>query len=309
MNRLLSIGTNFLVPSELGPSRVPGDLFSFLSSACMDLEQEKNDAVEAPIFLMSAGWRSGSTLLQRMICSDRTVLMWGEPFGDLIPIARLAASVAEMGPQSAHLNYPFKEGAGTLANEWIANLNPGVSALRAAHLAYFDRLFGVPAKWHGYSCWGVKCVRLTAFHAAYLKWLYPHAKFIFLVRHPLMAYQSYKGRRWYLVRPNYRVDNALRFVVHWRFLAASFHYEHHQLGAMLVRYEDLLSNSKTLDALEEFLSIRIQRDLLERKVGSSEVSKNPLRVWERLACQWLTKDIRELLGYTKSGVEPGYKNI
>lgn len=36
----------------------------------------------APIFLLSAGWRSGSTLLQRLIMSDARVLIWGEPYDE-----------------------------------------------------------------------------------------------------------------------------------------------------------------------------------------------------------------------------------
>ena len=306
MNRFLRIGTILSVPTELGPARVPDGLFSFLSSECSRDAEEENCSAEAPIFLLSAGWRSGSTLLQRLICSDGAVLMWGEPFGDLIPVPRLAASVAELGPSNGHLRYTLRDEPSNLKTEWIANLNPGISALRAAHLAYFERLFGVMARNHGYSRWGVKWVRLTAYHAAYLKWLYPQARFVFLVRHPLMAYHSYKGRAWYLVRPNYRVDNVLKFLVHWRFLTESYLREYKGLGAKFVRYEDLLTNSQTLVDLEEFLSIRIQKDLLECKVGSSNTSKSSLHLWERLACQWLTKDIREVLGYTRSGTIPGH---
>ena len=34
----------------------------------------------SPIFILSAGWRSGSTLLQRLILSAKEVVIWGEPF-------------------------------------------------------------------------------------------------------------------------------------------------------------------------------------------------------------------------------------
>ena len=49
----------------------------------------KEDAA-APIFLLSAGWRSGSTLLQRLIMSDKHVLIWGEPYDECGAIQAMA---------------------------------------------------------------------------------------------------------------------------------------------------------------------------------------------------------------------------
>ncbi|GAW95534.1 MULTISPECIES: hypothetical protein [Colwellia] len=34
---------------------------------------------DAPVFILSAGWRSGSTLLQRMIMTSGDRMIWGEP--------------------------------------------------------------------------------------------------------------------------------------------------------------------------------------------------------------------------------------
>src|SRR5260370_858511 len=43
-----------------------------------------NTSTEAPVFVLAAGWRSGSTLLQRLLMP--ACFIWGEPFGhaDLI---------------------------------------------------------------------------------------------------------------------------------------------------------------------------------------------------------------------------------
>ena len=35
-----------------------------------------------PVFALASIWRSGSTLLQRLLCSDPDILLWGEPYGD-----------------------------------------------------------------------------------------------------------------------------------------------------------------------------------------------------------------------------------
>lgn len=52
---------------------------------------------EEPIFLMAAGWRTGSTLLQRLIMSDSRVLMWGEPYHECGLIQNLAGSMRRLG--------------------------------------------------------------------------------------------------------------------------------------------------------------------------------------------------------------------
>ena len=36
---------------------------------------------ESPIFLLATGWRTGSTLLQRILVTDPHLLLWGEPLG------------------------------------------------------------------------------------------------------------------------------------------------------------------------------------------------------------------------------------
>src|SRR5262245_48832244 len=55
------------------------------------------DSTEKPIFILSAGWRSGSTLVQRCVMSGGEAMIWGEPYGpfglfDALadPIRRLA---------------------------------------------------------------------------------------------------------------------------------------------------------------------------------------------------------------------------
>jgi len=42
-----------------------------------DLKQPTS--TECPVFVLAAGWRSGSTLLQRMLMPE--CFIWGEPYG------------------------------------------------------------------------------------------------------------------------------------------------------------------------------------------------------------------------------------
>jgi hypothetical protein len=232
-----------------------------------------DDDAEAPIFLLSAGWRSGSTMLQRLIMSDPRVLMWGEPYDECGLTQALAGSM-----RAFRANWPPKEyfyngtPPSQLSGEWIANLFPSIEDWRLGQRNLFDTLFAQPAKRAGTARWGIKEVRLTGEHGLYLQWLYPKARFVFLYRDPLDAYRSYcrYGRDWYDVFPDHPMFTPAAFGAHWRKLMESFELHAKKLNALMVRYEDLVSGAMPLDTVETHLDITIDRSLLKTKVGSSE---------------------------------------
>lgn len=228
---------------------------------------------ESPIFLLSAGWRSGSTLMQRLLMSDKDVLIWGEPYDECGLIQSMAESVKAFRPGWPRADY-FYDGTPTsqLAGNWIANLFPSLEDLRNGHRALFDTLFAQPAKAAGAARWGIKEVRLDANHSAYLRWLYPKARFLFLYRNPLEAYRSYcrYGRNWYDVYPDRPVFTPTGFGTHWRNLMEGFMRDADKLGALLIRYEDLIGGQAHLDEVEEYLGVKIDRSILKLKVRNSD---------------------------------------
>lgn len=285
-----------LMPQDLCNESLPVAI-QYLSSFLGSCEKEKALSI-SPIFILSAGWRSGSTLLQRLISSDTSILLWGEPYDDRIPIPRLSSTVADFCSDDPSLKYCIDTFSGEFSKKWIANLNPGPRQTQKAHRAYFDHLFGIPAKERGFQRWGAKFVRLTAYHAMYLKWIFPNAKFIFLLRNPLKSYNSYRGNQWFSVRPSFKMDNIFKFMAHWAFLAESFVQESEQLDALLIKYEDLISNSDTITKIEKYLGISINHDILNLKIGVSQKSdKSCFRYREKLICRLLTGSLCRQLGY------------
>lgn len=201
-----------------------------------------NDCDDDPVFVLAAGWRSGSTMLQRMIM--RSCFIWGEPFGHATPIDSLADPIrcfTERWPESHHFH--LGEDTDTLSKRFIANLYPSISDLLRAHQSFFCRLFAEPARRNGAMRWGLKEVRLDCDHAFYLRWLFPRARFLFLIRNPYDAWRSYAARaaqgwEWYHRWPTDPVTVS-RFAAHWRRLVTSFIEDHHRVDGLIVRYEAL----------------------------------------------------------------------
>jgi hypothetical protein len=274
-----------------------------LKGLCPD--EATNDGA-SPIFLLSAGWRSGSTLLQRLVMSDPRVLLWGEPFDECGVIQAMAGTVKPFRtgwpPRDYYLSHHDGAKPGELADDWIANLFPAVADLRRGYRAFFEATFAEPARRAGASRWGLKEVRLTAEHAHYLKWLYPSARFIFLYRNPLDAYQSYcrYGRNWYDRWPDKPVFTPTSFGRHWRALTEGFLKDEQALGAFVVRYEDLIDGTEELlHRIERYLDVRLDRSVLGMKIGSSERGgrQAPVSLLEKSLLRAAVSPCAQALGY------------
>ena len=252
---------------------------------------------DSPIFLISAGWRTGSTLLQRMMLPQ--CMVWGEPYGQAHLLNALANPERHWQagwPPGDH----FYDGAPLegLSRQFIANLYPPLESLKAARHAFFDQLFGIPALKAGAQRWGLKTVRLDGDDASFLKSVFPLAKLIFLLRNPYDAYRSYlakvaSGQPWYHRWPDRPLD-ALEIGRHWRNAVASFIRVADQLEALVVQYETL---AEQLDEIEGYVGIRLNRDALrwrpkETEAGLSVIPSQDLRLLHQQV-----HDVAELLEY------------
>jgi hypothetical protein len=255
-----------------------------------------------PIFLLSAGWRSGSTLLQRMIMKhNESVLIWGEPFDHSNihdgMMNQFRAFTDEWPYERFFLSHRKER---NLADEWVANLYPDVEYLVSAHRKYFDCLFGEPARALGRSNWGIKEVRLTIDHALYFRALYPRCKILFLYRNPRDAYLSYRNldAGWFRSWPNEVVNTPYAFGRHWAATTRGFIDGCRTVDGLLVRYEDL-DNPADVARIEKYLGWVVSRSssLERRNIGASQEKKVKLPRSDRIILDFSTRRTRRDAGY------------
>ncbi len=262
---------------------------------------------EAPIIVLSAGWRSGSTLVQRVLMSSEAVMIWGEPFARSGLVPRLLDQLRAFTPEWPSPSYLSENFSGQLTDQWIANIYPGVGDLIAAQRAFLLGLLAEPARRLGRSRWGFKEVRLDGSHARFLKLLFPEARIVFLVRSP---YDSYASFRHYIKSdfvdwPQRPVLTAAQFGRMWREQTRSFRAVCGEVDGLLLRYEDFLADPAAQAALAEFVGLRLEppssRGLIPTagQSGSTDRARpeHQLLWWERRSMRRAVGEVAVEMGY------------
>lgn len=214
-----------------------------------------------PVFIFSAGPRSGSTLLQRLITSSGEVLVWGESNGAINNILNslrlLEISLRPFNEGGAHGAEHFRNFllSKNKSNQWVANMNPPIGHVMQTYKNMFENLYGAPAKALNFKRWGIKEVRGTKFTIHMLRLIFPEAKFIFLVRNPMHCLRSIKQRN-YSFADNWgrpvTGNKATYFAENWAQLSSAYHAE---TECFKLRYEDLIEKNFDVQKLCEHVGI------------------------------------------------------
>jgi len=257
---------------------------------------------ESPIFLLSTGWRAGSTLLQRILITDARLFLWGEPLGEMTIVSRIAEMISNfISPRNLGLwRNQYDLGSPTLATSWVANLYPSGSDLRSALRSLFDQWLAKPAQEHGFTRWGFKEVRLGATEASLLHWLYPEARFVIISRHPYDCYRSLADSHWghvYYRYPDVHVNSAASFAQHWNRLAMSWSQLPAGFPCFHIKYEDLISGKVDFRKLELWLGIQLREGMaLSASVGGT-AKRSRLTWYERWIIGHEARQGMQALGY------------
>ena len=258
--------------------------------------------MEMPVFIFSAGWRSGSTLVQRLVCSSGEVFIWGEPLGDAAFIARLAHCLGFITSEWPPETFLARSGTvDNVSNKWIANLTPPIPYLQKAHRKFFLQWCQVPAQEQfNITRWGIKEVRLTIDHARYFKWLFPNARFIFVFRHPYHAFRSWKGNTWRSPWPGYYSYSATAFARHWHLLLQGYLSGYSEVDGFLVKFEDLISGRLNLTDLATHIKVKeFDKTVLNRKINApgKTIKKPEITFLEKIIINMLCGRLMRQVGY------------
>lgn len=233
---------------------------------------------DSPIFIFSAGWRSGSTLLQRLICSDQATLIWGDLYdlGEIIQtLARLKRPVTQHWPPEDH--FVSGRDPNNLTTSWIANLYPSVPDFRNAMKAMLCRMFSEPANVIGAERWGLKEIRIGLEEAVFLHWLFPNAKFMMIYRDVEDAFRSYQNfspaMNWYAAWPASPAFTPFAFARHRQHLLNQFSEIARQACRLIISYEELTQGTADLNAIARYCDVDIDPDILNTRVQGRNEAK------------------------------------
>lgn len=255
---------------------------------------------EQPIFVFSACWSSGSTLLQRMLTHNGEAIIWGEPFAFCAIAPNLCDQLRPVSANWPDRNNSFKALENEPSDSWIANLHPELETLISSQRMFLQHLYRDPAVALGRTRWGFKEVRYGSDEARYLRLLFPLAKFLFLVRNPIDAYGSFKRRiyqdfeRW----PERPICTPKQFTDMWARLAEDLAENADELDALLVRYEDLVSSETISNNLSSHVGYEVPPAASMRVIGrSANVRSDYIPRIDRLIVASRARKVGAKLGY------------
>ncbi|AEV72101.1 hypothetical protein MycrhN_1485 [Mycolicibacterium rhodesiae NBB3] len=197
----------------------------------------------APLLVLAAGQRCGSTLVQRLLSSHPRVRIWGEHAGQLRQVLTARQRLlrwSETGGMAGRSELKSHGHQG-----FIANVMPERNHIDEAVLSFVEALFAVPARDEGRPVWGFKEVRYGLPDVLLLRELFPALRVVLVVRDPRDVLRSLDEWENLGGWNRARTDESLR---NWHRVAGSFvgsdTDEHLRSFILRVRYEDLIRFSQ-----------------------------------------------------------------
>ncbi len=220
-----------------------------------------------PVFIFSAGPACGVRLAQQLLSSSNEIMAWSAPAGALnhileaIRLMDMSLSPGVMGVLAGTSKAKVQKTVlkpSDDARPHVANMRFSVKHMQRAFQQLFSSLYGMPASKFGFQTWGIADYTANKQTCDMLRMIYPEAKFIFVIRHPVDCLRLIKKLG---IRPRDRWGSLLEvknpvdwFASHWAALADDFY---GMPQVFNIRYEDLISGQLNLQALNDYLGAKL----------------------------------------------------
>lgn len=224
-----------------------------------------------PVFIFSAGPACGIKLVQELVSSSKEVLVWTAPSGALnhileaIRLTDMSLSPGVMGVLSGTSKSKVEKKLlkpSDDARPHVANMRFSVKHMQRSFQQLFSTLYGMPSSKFGFDTWGVSDHTGNRQTYDMLRMIYPDAKFIFVIRHPIDCLRQIKKIS---LRPRDHWGRLLEekspldwFAANWARLADDF-YE--MPNTFSIRYEDIVSGKLDISALNAYLGTKLAINL------------------------------------------------
>lgn len=251
----------------------------------------------SPIFVLALGWGSGSTLIQRILMTDPSLLVWGEPYGRMGLITSVTAALSAVTDKWPRDRFVKELAGDELTQNFVANHYPPAADLLEGYRALMLRTYSEPAQRRGFDRWGLKEVRLCAGDAALLARLFPNARFVVVKRDPYDCYRSSQDMttRW---RHDTVIDTAERFAKLWSEMAGTWVDPPKALAHVVVSYEDVAAGRYDFRSLEEFVGLKLDETKALGVRAGQRGNRRELAERDRQTIRKLAGPVMKAMGYT-----------
>jgi GT2 family glycosyltransferase/glycosyltransferase involved in cell wall biosynthesis len=184
------------------------------------------------IIISASSRRSGSTWLQRIIHASTDVFVWGESFPMVELLSTLYANFQRNQSVQAEETEQFLS-TDQDPTSWMANINPPLSNLRTANIAFFSDYYKGSSK----PRYGWKEVHYGRSELKFIRGIFPETKIILLVRNPIHVAESLSKLGWI---GRYEDTQNLEMIAElWRERTRDYLSIRNDPGYLFIRYEDI----------------------------------------------------------------------
>lgn len=238
---------------------------------------------EEPTFVLSVGYGTDANYF--LNCIDPDVHIWRGSYDRIGVLDNLAQTIRGV------------------TNSWPPKSNdkpthtPDVSSLCQATENYINTLFRRSKTFSETDAWGFSTHNSHSDHAFLLRWIYPKAKIVILMRNPFDAFKTYlqSGELQYATWPSNPLNSAETFAAQWNSLTYSLFLAADELKAKIVRYEDIVRTDYDWSSIETYLEREIQRISPDAITINQQTEKEYMSKRDQL--QAIVARVAELVGY------------